>query len=329
MRNVKPVTFALLLGACWLVAMPWAHAASQAQQRAAEEYLHALARGDAHAMALSILEDELAQLRTRLLDEMRLEADRGGSLVRGRLFGEGMPLVDIERLTAHSFFVALSQRLRFSGRNFRKVDWLEAVKDRGGMVHLIGRLDPPRELGEVRVPVLVSIVPWGRDWKAALPLELQAQIDDLRTGRTRAGGPPAAVAATGSTGAGAAAEDAGAEDAAGSAPASTALPAEMVKMFDEAVANLEAGRCDRYFDRQMSPNFRRTTGTRALRTLVSACESRAALREQYMAAIRLARQRTPRYEYAGTRAVFDMNGSGLPYGQWVVEQVDERWYIAE
>ncbi|NJN00229.1 MAG: hypothetical protein HC793_00660 [Aquincola sp.] len=35
--------------------------------------------------------------------------------------------------------------------------------------------------GTVRVPVVVSIVPWGKDWKAALPLELQAQIDDLRT----------------------------------------------------------------------------------------------------------------------------------------------------
>src|SRR5690606_16008149 len=208
-----PVTFVLLLGACWLAAMPWAHAASQAQQRAAEEYLHALARGDAQSMALSILEDELVQLRTRLLDEMRLEADRGGSLVRGRLFGEGMPLADIERLTPHSFFVALSQRLRFSGRTFRKVDWLEAVKDRGGMVQMVGRLVPPSELGEVRVPVVVSIVPWGRDWKAALPLELQAQIDDLRTGRTRAGGTPAAGAATG-TSAGA---DAGAADADASA----------------------------------------------------------------------------------------------------------------
>ena len=156
MRNVKPVTFALLLGACWLAMVPWAHAASQAQQRAAEEYLHALARGDAHAMALSILEDELAQLRNRLLEEMRLEADRGGSLVRGRLFGEGMPLADIERLTPHSFFVALSQRLRFGGRSFRRVDWLEAVKDRGGMVQMVGRLIPPSELGEVRVQMTMQ-----------------------------------------------------------------------------------------------------------------------------------------------------------------------------
>src|SRR5690606_24622165 len=243
---------------CWLAAAAPARAdAGRAgQQRAAEEYLQAVARGDAQAMALSILEAELAQLRTRLLDEMRLEADRGNSLTRTRLFGDGMPLADIERLTPHSFFVTLAQRLRFGGREFRKVDWLEAVKDRGGMVQMVGRLIPPEELGEVRVPVVVSIVPWGKDWKAALPLDLQAQIDDLRAGRTRApaGGPPAAsnTAVSG-----------------GSTPPAPALPPGIVKLFDEALASLEAARCDHYFAKQMSPNFRRTTAWRASASRVS------------------------------------------------------------
>lgn len=322
MRNVKSVTFALLIVAGWFsLQMPAARAAdgSLAQQRAAEELLHALVRGDASAMAMAIHEDELVALRSRLLEQMRLEADRGSSLTRVRLFGEGMPLAEIERLTPQSFFVALSQRLSFGGREFRKVDWIEAVKDRGGMVHMVGRLIPPEELGEVRVPVLVTIIPWGKDWKAALPLELQAQIDDLRHGRVRPSRTGTAVASTGAGGAGGEAQ----------APKEVLLPPAMVKLFDEALANLEAGKCSDYYEKQMSPNFRRTTGTRALRTLISACESRPALREQYMAAIRLARQREPRYEYAGTRAVFDLSGSGLPYTQWIVERIDERWYIAE
>jgi len=319
MRDVKSITFAVLLAALSCVAAPALAAGSAAQQRAAEEYLRAVSRGDTQAMAMSILEDELVQLRTRLLDEMRLEADRGGSLTRARLFGEGMPLANIERLTPHSFFVTLAQRLRFGAREFRKVDWIEAVKDRGGMVQMVGRLIPPDEMGEVRVPVIVSIVPWGKDWKAALPLELQAQIDDLRAGRARGAAPPSTLTA-GSGGEG------GGETA--TAPA-VVLPPGMVKLFDDALASLEAGRCNEYYDKQMSPNFRRTTGTRALRTLISACESREALREQTMAAIRLARTKAPRFEYAGTRAVFDLAGSGLPYNQWIVEQVDERWYIAE
>ena len=98
-----------------------------------------------------------------------------------RLFGSGMPLAEIERLTPQNFFVTLAQRLRFGGRAFERIDWLAAVPDSGGMVQMVGRCEPATELGTVRVPVLVSLVPWGKDWKAALPLELQAQIDDLRT----------------------------------------------------------------------------------------------------------------------------------------------------
>ena len=30
-----------------------------------------------------------------------------------------------------------------------------------------------------------------------------------------------------------------------------------------------------------------------------------------------------------TVTVFDLAGSGLPYSSWVVEQVNDRWYIAE
>ena len=100
-------------------------------------------------------------------------------------------------------------------------------------------------------------------------------------------------------------------------------------LFDTALANLEAGKCETFFDKQMSPNFRRTTGSRALRTLISSCESRESLRAQVMTAIKLAREGTPEFQYGGTRAVFDLEGSGLPYRQWVVERIDDKWYIAE
>jgi hypothetical protein len=113
------------------------------------------------------------------------------------------------------------------------------------------------------------------------------------------------------------------------APAARATPQKILELFDAAMENLEAGRCETYFEKQMSPNFRRTTGARALRTLISACQSRDTQRQQYITAIRLAREREPRFEYAGTRAVFDLGGTGLPFGSWIVEQIDERWYIAE
>lgn len=323
----KSLPRSLLAAFCYmLLALPPAWAAdraeapvsnaqrsAQAQRRAAEEYLAALASGDARALAMTIHEEELRELRRQLVDAMRLEADRNESLVRTRLFGAGMPLSELERLTPQNFFVQLATRLRFGGREFDRVDWLAAVPDSGSMVQLVGRLRPPKGRGEVRVPVLVSLVPWGQDWKAALPLELQAQIDDLRSGRARTAAVPAAAPAGEATG----------------TPASSQNPQAIRELLDAAEASLSAPRCEEYYERQMSPNFRRTTGRKALQTLVSTCASRETLREQLLVAIRHARDSTPRYEYAGTRAVYDLSGLGLPFPVLVLEQVDKRWYIAE
>ncbi len=290
---------------------------TSAQRAAAVEYLAAAAAGDARAMAQSIHGDELATLRKQLLDEMKLEADRDDSLLRTRLFGSGMPLAEIERLTPQGFFVTLAQRLQFGGRAFERIDWLAAVPDSGGMVQMVGRARPPREMGSVRVPVLVSLVPWGKDWKAALPLELQAQIDDLRAGRTHAPAAPAPAAA------------AGTGTAAPAAAATAANPQAILDLLQAAEDNLAAARCTQYYDKQMSPNFRRTTAAKALRTLITACENREVLREQLLGAIRIARTLAPRYEYAGTRAIYDLSGRGLPFSALVLEQVNKNWYIAE
>jgi hypothetical protein len=157
----------------------------------------------------------------------------------------------------------------------------------------------------VRVPVLVSIVPWGKDWKAAIPLELQAQIEDLRTGRVRANAPAGAAAASGGS------------------------PQAVLELLQAAEDNLRASRCEDYYGKQMSPNFRRTTAPKALRTLVQSCESRAEVRERLLTAIRLARQVAPRLEYAGTRATYDLRGQGLPFDALVLELLDKQWFIAE
>jgi hypothetical protein len=292
---------------CCIAVVPasWAGSGSGAQQKAAEALLTALAAGDATAMAQAIHDSELALLRGNLLSEMKLQADRSETLLRDRLFGSGMPLSEIERLTPQNFFVTLARRLRFGGRAFQSVDWLEAVSDSGGMVQMVGRLKPARELGTVRVPVLVSIVPWGKDWKAAIPLELQAQIEDLRTGRVRANAPAGAAAASGGS------------------------PQAVLELLQAAEDNLRASRCEDYYGKQMSPNFRRTTAPKALRTLVQSCESRAEVRERLLTAIRLARQVAPRLEYAGTRATYDLRGQGLPFDALVLELLDKQWFIAE
>jgi hypothetical protein len=318
-----PGLLGLLAGLCCLALAAPVHAGdgSASQHRAAEEMLAAMASGDTAAMALAIHESELELLRKSLVGEMKAQADRNDTLLRDRLFGSGMPLSEIERLTPQSFFVALARRLRISGRRFEQVDWLEAVPDSGGMVQMVGRASPPKSQGTIRVPVLVSIVPWGKDWKAAIPLELQAQIDDLRSGRTHVGTAAVVVPAPASVAGGSGA----------TAPASTpeGTPKALLDVIQAAEDNLRAARCEEFYSRQISPNFRRTTAPKAMHTLISTCESRAEVRERYLSALQLIRQSTPRFEYAGTRAVYDLSGQGLPFQSLAFEQVDKQWYIAE
>jgi hypothetical protein len=276
------------------------------QRRAAEQYLAAVAARDPAAMAQAIHPDELELLRKRIVDLVRLEDDRGENATRSRLFGPSLPVDDIQRLTPLTMFTTLAKRLSFGGRAYERYDWLAAVGDDGGLVHAIGRGRLPRENGSVRPTVLVSLVPWGKDWKAAVPFELQAQIDDLIAGR---GAAAAQLRAT-----------------PGSAGGNTQ---PMLALFDAAEANLAAGRCEDYYDDDLSPNFRRMTATRALKSLIAACTNRPEVRETLLAALRAARTAEPRYEYGGTRAVYDLSGQGLPFSRFAIEQVDKRWYVAE
>jgi hypothetical protein len=304
--------WALLLLLPGLLSPALADSGSTGQHHAAEEFLAAVASGDGQAIAHVIHPDQLDLLRKRVMDEMRLEADRGENIIRGRLFGVGMPLTDLERLTSLDFFAALAGRLQPGGRVFERVEWLAAVPDSGGMVHLVGRGQPPKDHGTVRVPVLVSLVPWGKDWKAALPLELQARLEDLVSGRAQ-------VQAAGRI----AASDASAPEA---APGN---PKAINELLTQAEQSLVAVRCDDYYNKQMSPNFRRTTSVKALKALISTCESRPEVRERLLVALRVARDLMPRYDFAGTRAVYDLRGQGLPFAQLLLEQIDKHWYIAE
>jgi hypothetical protein len=305
---------AALMAACVLLfssfTPAWAESVSGAQKKAALEFLGAVASGSASAVALSIHPAELELLRKRVLDLMRAEADRDENGIRTRLFGPAMPLTELERLTPVNFYVALAKRENFTGRDYDSIDWLDAVKDSGDLVHVIGRGKPQKNRGTIRVPVLVTLTPWGKDWKAAIPLEVQAQIDDLIAARSQSGtNAPLRVVSAGET--------------------SSGNLQAIVTLLNDAEAVLVASKCDEYYSRFMSPNFHRMTASKAQKSLVAACSSKVEVRETLIAALRAARESKPRYEYDATRAIYDLQGHGLPFERFVLEQVDKRWYVAE
>ena len=283
------------------------------QKSAALEFLQAVASGDPEAVALAIHPDDLRALRLRILNLLRSEAKRNDSTVRNRLFGPAKQLDEIERLTDTGFYATLSDRLYLPGREYDSLDGIAAIPDKDGKVDVLIRGHQPRDRGKVQVIALVTVKPFGKDWKAALPSEIEAQIDDLIEGRhgsssvTRT---PAALR--------------------GGASRSTA-PAQpgIVELLATSEKLLSDGKCDEYYNKQMSPNFRRVTGKKALAALISSCQNSLGTREMLLSTLRIVQGLDPRYDLEGQRATYDLSGQGLPFDRFVLEQVDKHWYVAE
>jgi hypothetical protein len=286
---------------------------NRAQARGAEEYLAVLAGGSPQAIALAYHPAELDGLRARLLARLRADAARNDSTSRVRLFGAGMSLADLERMTGASIYGELAKRLLQRGREFQDVKWLASVPE-GEAVHVIGRGKPPKEKGQVLVVTTVTLLPYGKEWRAAVPSEILAQIDDLLEGRTNVRAAPEVK-----------------PDTAASAAAATvrAIDPGIAEMLSAAEKTLIEGKCADYYEKHMSANFRRATSSAAMKSLIATCTRSVSTRETLIAALRIVRDLTPRFEFEGARAIYDVSGQGLPFDRYVLERLDKRWYIAE
>jgi hypothetical protein len=262
-------------------------------------------------VAATIHPDELRALRLRILALLHNEAKKGDSTIHDRLFGPGKPLDEIEHLTDTGFYATLSDRLFLPGREFAGGEGIAAIADRGGTVQVVIRGRQPHGRGKVEVVSVVTLKPYGSDWKAAVPTEVEAQIDDLIEGRR-------STAATQHT-------PAALRGGRGTSPAQPGI----VELLTNSEKLLSEGKCDEYYGKEMSPSFRQVTSKQALSALINECKNRMGMREMLLATLRVVRGLEPHYEYEGRRAVYDLTGAGLPFDHFVVEQVDKRWYVAE
>jgi hypothetical protein len=289
---------------------------SGSQKRAAEEFLDAVASGSPQALAFAIHPDDIAALRNRILTTLREEAGRGDSTIRVRLFGPGRPLAEIERLTGPDFYVALAAKLYVFGREYKDAKWIAAIPDKDNTVQVVLRGIGDKDHGKTEVINVVTIRPYGKDWKATLPTEVNAQIDDLMNARrniyARLPVAPAIAAIK-----------------PGAASAETGLPPQIGELLDNANKALAVPLCQDYYDKYMSPNFRKITSKKAMEALIQSCKNSIGTREMLAATVRIAKELVPTFEYEGRRAVYDVSGQGLPFDRFVLEMVDKKWYIAE
>ena len=311
----RATVFALLL----TLSLGWGGAAlaagpSGAQDKGAEAFVNAVASGNPAAIAQELHPDELEKLRSRLLELLRAEASRTDNTYRSRLFGPGRSLADLESMTKERFYVALSDRLRLRARQFQRYNWLAAVPD-GKIVYLIGHGTPPKERGAVKVLITVALMQYGAQWRAVIPSEIEAQIDDLLEARTAP-----TPTTTGSP----------SPAAAPAIAAPQPLAPGISELLARAEASLAAGNCEEYYSQFMSPNFNKATSRSARKTLVTACTNNESQRETMITTLRIVQELQPRYDMGGSRAVFDVSGQGLPYDRFTLERdKDMRWFIAE
>lgn len=310
-------------------AVPAAESVTAGQERAAAEYLAAVAAGDAQAVAFAIHPTELDRLRIMTVQKLREEAARGESAMRMRLFGDAMPLGEIERLTSVNLFRSLARRLNVRSRVYEKLEGLTAVRD-GNQLHVIVKGRQPRERGRVEVVELVTLLPYGKEWKAAIAPELEAQIDDLMSGRVRGTNTPSSGSAVSGSGTPGSSAGGGAGTTSAAAPSATSRNTpEILALLEQAEKALVDGKCDRYYRDYLSPELRRSLSSRTLDSLVSGCNRSIASRELLIAALRIVRRTAPAFESGGNRAVYDVEGQGLPFDRYALERIDGRWYIAE
>src|SRR5207253_11391620 len=115
--------------------------------------------------------------------------------------------------------------------------------------------------------------PCGKDWRAALQTNNEAQIDDLIDGRHGAAAVTHMTAAL-----------------RGSAARITATAqAGIVELLATSEKLLSDGKCDEYYNKQMSPNFRRVTGKKAIAALVASCQNSMGTRQMLLATLHIVR----------------------------------------
>jgi len=290
---------------------------NSAQRDAVKEYLNAVASGSPQAVAFAIHPTDLEALRNKVLTQLREEAAKGESTVRVRLFGRGRPLTEIERLTPIDFYATIGSKLYLFGRDYHDADWIAAIPDKNNTVQVVLRGEQEKERGQKHPDVVnvVTIRPYGKDWKATLPSEIEAQIDDLIYARRNIYArlpPPVATSPL-----------------PGSADAEKGIPTAIVTLLDDAGKALAIPNCEDYYNKFMSPNFRKVTSKKALEALINSCKTSLGTRELLVATIRIVKDLVPTFELDGSKAVYDVSGQGLPFDRFVIEQVDRKWYIAE
>ncbi len=217
----------------------------------------------------------------------------------------------------------LSPKLYLFGRNYKDADWLAAIPDRNETVQVVLRGEQPKERGaETRRSRECRDDPAVRQGLESNAAERDRRADRRSHQRSQehlrsvtAARRPLRLPRE--------------LRRAGGGPGDTGIPSAITTLIDEAGKALAVPNCEEYYNKLMSPNFKKVTSKKALEALINSCKTSLGTRELLVATIRIVKDLVPTFEFDGQKAVYDVSGQGLPFDRFVIEQVDRKWYIAE
>ena len=301
-----PSIFAALL---LVLGVTCAAARADSPERTAEEFVQLSTSQGPSAAVILYHPDEVQRVRDKILLMCEREAESGRKQVRGTLFGAGATLDEVRRMTPENLLLAVMAKLPARTTVYDDFKALGLVKE-GENVHVVVRasLKKVERLKRRSIVQVVSLLPSGKEWRAAVPSGIEAYIDGVLAaspdelppvGAPTPGGKPAP-----------------------NDPAWSALLKRGIEL-------LSRGNCLTYFLDVVEPGFSKTMSPKNFDAVVRGCELNDHVREKYRIGLELAGGREPAIEQGGSKVTYDLSGEGLPYDHLSLLRLDGRWYVSE
>lgn len=291
-----------------LLFVGWALIAqAESPEKTAEAFVELSTGGGPRAAVILYQFSEVQRIRDKVLLAAEREAESGRKQVRNALFGAGPSLDDVRRMTPENLLLAIMARVPSRTTVYDKFKALGTVKE-DDKLHVVVRasLEKVERIKRRSIVQVVTLLPSGKEWRAAIPSNIEAYIDSQL----------------------AAAPD--------DAPPMVGTPAAVVPadpgaktLLARGIDLLNKGNCLTYFLDVMEPGFAKTMTQKSFDAIVRGCESNERTREKFRVGLELAAAREPKVESGGAKLLYDLNGEGLPYDHVTLSRIDGRWYVAE
>ena len=177
-RPARILRRALALGVLLAAGIPtvWAESA----EKTAEAIVQATTAAGPSAAVILYEPAEVQRLRDKVLLAVEREAESGHKQVRTTLFGAGPSLDDVKRMTPENLLLAILAKIPSRTVKYDEFKALGSIKE-GAMLHVVVRasLTKVDRLKRRSIVQVVSLLPSGKEWRAAIPSGIESYVDTV------------------------------------------------------------------------------------------------------------------------------------------------------